>query len=160
MRPMTRTTIFALTAAAIAAPAVAATDMFLQLPPPKAGENAAAKGRENKVEVLSFRFGAARKGWDGTIKGGSSAAKYGAVSGAHRDDSLSPPPERGSVRIKVKFPWLDCAVGAAIPDAMLQADAARYELKDIQVTGCAPDSVDLDYAKVKVRAWDPSKKEN
>ena len=160
MRPMTRTTIFALAAAAIAAPAVAATDMFLQLPPPKAGENAAAKGRENKVEVLSFRFGAARKGWDGTIKGGSSAAKYGAVSGAHRDDSLSPPPERGSVRIKVKFPWLDCAVGSAFPDAMLQSDTARYELKDIQVTGCAPDSVDLDYAKVKVRAWDPSKKEN
>ena len=87
--------------AATAAPAFAATDMFLELGPVK-GESSdrAARG---KVELSSFTFSASRKGWDGTIKGnprtgasdssaGTGAAgadKYGAVSGAHRDAEVS-----------------------------------------------------------------------
>ena len=41
---------------------------------------------------------------------------------------------------------------------MLQSDTARYELKDIQVTSCAPDTIDLDYKKVTVRGWNPETK--
>jgi hypothetical protein len=81
------------------------------------------------------------------------------VSGAHRDDSVAAPLDRGALRVKVKFPWLECKVGTAFPDAVLQNDARRYEFKDAIITGCAPDSVTLDYAKVKVRGWDPAKKE-
>ena len=65
----------------------------------------------------------------------------------------------GAVRVKVKFPWLDCKVGAAFPDAVLQNDAGRYEFENVLISGCAPDSVTLDYAKVRVRGWDPEKKE-
>ena len=81
------------------------------------------------------------------------------MGGAHRDDSVTAPLDRGSVRVKVKFPWLDCRVGAAFPDAVLQNDAGRYELKDVVISGCAPDTVELNYAKVKVRGWNPETKE-
>ena len=121
--------------------------------------------------------------WDGTIKpvlskvegGAASTAKFGAVSGAHRDDTVNPaqpaekrqhgwvtvskPLDRGAVRVKVKFPWLDCRAGGAFPDAVLQNDAGRYEFKDAIITGCAADGVSLNYAKVTVRGWDPAKKE-
>ena len=65
--------------------------------------------------------------------------------------TVAKPLDRGAVRVKVKFPWLDCKVGAAFPDAVLQNDAGRYEFKDAIITGCAPDSVSLNYAKVTVR---------
>ncbi len=45
------------------------------------------------------------------------------------------------------------------PDAVLQNDAGRYELENVLISGCAPDSVTLNYAKVRVRGWDPEKKE-
>lgn len=45
------------------------------------------------------------------------------------------------------------------PEAVLQTATARYELKDVVISGCAADSVSLNYAKVRVRAWNPSKKE-
>jgi RNA:NAD 2'-phosphotransferase (TPT1/KptA family) len=117
-------------------------------------------------------------GWDGTVKGAASSEKYGAVSGAHRDDGVSPagsaptekrqhgwvtvskPLDRGAVRVKVKMPWLDCKEGTAFPDAVLQNDAGRYELKDAIITGCAPDGVSLNYSKVTVKGWNPEKKED
>jgi hypothetical protein len=154
-----KTTMCALVAAAVAEPAFAASaDYYLKLGDIK-GESAARSGAANRIEILSWSWGTAH------------TAKYGAVAGAHRDDGLNPaekrqhgwmpvaqPLDRGAVRVKVKFPWLDCRVGAAFPDAVLQNDAGRYEFKDAIITGCAPDSVTLDYAKVKVRGWDPEKK--
>lgn len=156
-----KTTMCALVAAAVAAPAFAASaDYYLKLGDIK-GESAAKAGAGKQLEILSWSWGE------------SQAGKYGAVAGAHRDDGLSPavtekrqhgwvtvskPLDRGAVRVKVKFPWLDCRVGAAFPDAVLQNDAGRYEFKDAIITGCAPDEVALDYAKVVVRGWDPAKK--
>lgn len=52
-----------------------------------------------------------------------------------------------------------CAVGATYPDAVLQTASARYELKDVLISGCAPEGVSLSYTKVTVRGWDPEKKE-
>jgi hypothetical protein len=155
MRPIMKTTMYALIAAAVAAPAFAASaDYYLKL-----GGASARSGAGKQLEILSWSWGA------------TSSAKYGAVAGAHRDDTVDPaekrqhgwmpvaqPLDRGAVRVKVKFPWLDCRVGAAFPDAVLQNDAGRYEFQDAIITGCAPDSVTLDYAKVKVRGWDPAKK--
>ena len=72
--------------------------------------------------------------------------------------TVSKPLDRGAVRVKVKLPWLDCRVGSAFPDAVLQNDAGRYELKDVVISGCARESVSLNYAKVTVRGWDPATK--
>jgi hypothetical protein len=173
MRPIMTTTICALAAAAAAgsapAPAVAAaSDYYLRLGDVKpvlskveGGEPAARSGAGQAIAILAWSWGA------------TSTAKYGAVAGAHRDDTVDPaekrqhgwvtvtkPLDRGAVRVKVKFPWLDCKVGAAFPDAVLQNDAGRYELKDAIITGCAPDAVSLNYAKVRVRGWNPEKKED
>jgi hypothetical protein len=181
MRPITKLTMCAFAASVIAAPAFAASsNYYLKLGDIK-GESAARSGAGKQIEILSWSWGATMAGdWDGTIKGAPSTAKYGAVAGAHRDDTVtSPAPsapavaekrqhgwvtvakplDRGAVRVKVKFPWLDCKVGAAFPDAVLQNDAGRYEFKDALISGCAPDSVTLDYAKVVVRGWDPEKKQ-
>ena len=147
MRPTTKLTLCALAAAAMAAPAVAASDYYLKFDTVRGNSAAKASGGK-QLEIESWSWGAANAG------------KYGAVSGMHRDDGLAAPLDRGSVRVKVKFPWLDCQVGAAFPDAMLQNSAGRFEFKDAIITGCSPDSVALDYAKVKVRAWDPAKKEH
>jgi hypothetical protein len=187
MRPIIKATLCALAASAVAGPAFAASaDYYL-----KFGDGAAAKAGAGKpIAILSWSWGAALAG----------AAKYGAVAGAHRDDSIadartdghagahanatprdsglgmptekrqhgwvtvaapaaSDAPAGGAVRVKVRFPWLDCRVGAAFPDAVLQNDAGRYELENVLISGCAPDSVTLDYAKVRVRGWDPEKKE-
>ena len=126
----------------------------------KGGSAAKASGGK-QIEIISWSWGA------------TNAAKYGAVSGAHRDDGVAAPAEkrqhgwmpsnrpldRGSLRVKVKFPWLDCRVGAAFPDAMLQNDAGRYEFQEAIITGCAPDGVALNYKKVTVRGWNPETKE-
>jgi hypothetical protein len=184
MRPIINIKMCAFVAAALATPALAPTpayaasaDYYLKLGDVK-GESAARSGSGKQIEILSWSWGETMAGdWDGTIKGAASTAKFGAVAGAHRDDSLNPaagtptekrqhgwvtvskPLDRGAVRVKVKFPWLDCRVGAVVPDAVLQNDAGRYELKDAIITGCAADGVSLNYAKVIVRGWDPAKKE-
>jgi hypothetical protein len=160
MRPILKITMCAVVAAALPAPAfAAAAEHYLKLGDIK-GESAAKAGSGQRIEILSWSWGA------------TSNAKYGAVAGAHRDEGLSSvekrqhgwmpvaqPLDRGSVRIKVKIPWLDCKAGAAFPDAVLQNDAGRYEFENVLISGCAPDSVTLDYAKVRVRGWDPEKKE-
>lgn len=68
------------------------------------------------------------------------------------------PLERGSARVKVRFPWLDCAVGDRYPEASLEGAGMRYELKDVTITSCATEQISLNYAKVEVRGWDPVKK--
>ena len=179
MRPIIRTTICALAAAAMAAPAFAAANYYLRIDDVK-GESAARAGGGKEIEILSWSWGSTMTGaWDGTIKGATGAEKFGAVGGAHRDDgvtsprdtagmptekrqhgwnTVSKPLDRGSVRVKVKFPWLDCKVGATFPDAVLQNDAGRYELQNVFISGCAPDGVALNYSKVIVRGWDPATK--
>ncbi|MEO5611495.1 MAG: hypothetical protein ABIT68_01835 [Sphingomicrobium sp.] len=142
----------------------------------KAGGTGMGKGKASMSDLSVMRGPRQTTSLDGA-QGATGAEKYGAVSGAHRDDSLAravepalaaplgAPLERGSVRVKVKLPWLDCKVGAAFPDAVLHNDAGRYELKDAIVTSCSSggdrpmESITLNYAKVQVRGWDPKKKE-
>jgi len=187
MRPIIRIPMCALVAAAVAAPAptpayAASADYYLRLGDVK-GESAARSGPRQSIEILSWSWGATDAGRVNLNSSKSNAAKYGAVAGAHRDDTADPaekrqhgwaavaqPLDRGAVRVKVKLPWLDCKVGAAFPDAMLQNDAGRYEFKEVMITSCATapsasggaepaDEVTLNYAKVTVRGWDPAKKE-
>jgi hypothetical protein len=175
MRPIMNIAMCVIVAAALAAPvptpaSPASADYYLKLGDIK-GEAAGRSGAGTRIDILSWSWGA------------TSNAKFGAIGGAHRDEGLNAadkrqhgwmpvaqPLDRGSVRIKVKVPWLDCKVGAAYPNAMLQNDAGRYEFQEVMVSSCptAPsagggaasaDEVTLNYAKVIVRGWDPAKKE-
>lgn len=176
-RAIVATVAAVLAALAATSAAAAASDYYLKFDTIKGGSAAARASGGKPLEIESWSWGTTMAGdWDGTIKGPpdgaaqAGAAKYGAVSGLHRDDSIaakrqhgwitvSQPLDRGSVRVKVKFPWLECRVGAAFPDAVLQNAAGRYELEQVLVAGCAPNGVALNYAKVKVRGWDPATKQ-
>jgi hypothetical protein len=50
-------------------------------------------------------------------------------------------------------------VGRRYAGAQFAAGEMRYELTDVIISNCADNSVGLNYGKVKVRGWDPSKKE-
>jgi hypothetical protein len=189
MRPIIKATLCALAAAAVAVPAFAASaDYYLKLGDVKGGA-AAKAGAGKQLEILSWSWGeagswdgtikgAASAGKYGAVGGMhrddsvAGDARADAAVTAPRDAAGMPTEkrqhgwvtvskalDRGAVRVKVKFPWLDCKVGAAFPDAVLQNDAGRYEFENVLISGCAADSVTLDYAKVRVRGWDPEKKE-
>ena len=163
MKPTLRApTLRALTLAAAATlatfaatPASAALNAFLKIGGTPAPTTSAARaGHKDWIEVTSWSWGTsnARKGWDGSIKGRK--GWDGSIKG--RD---APPPGAGTLRVKVRFPWLDCRVGATFPDATLDDAAGRNSFSEVTVTRCDPDAVTLSYAKVTVRGWDPAKKE-
>ena len=127
-------------------------------------------------DIASGQASGKRKGWDGSVKGNSvSTAKFGAIAGAHRDESLgkpaartAPPPSPGSLTVDGRFPG--CTVGKQYANAVLQLGGARYTLADVQITSCpaatatvggprTPDSLSLNYKKVTVRGWDPATKQ-
>ena len=163
MRPIIKTTLCALVAAAVAAPALAASsNYYLKLGDIK-GELAAKAAPGKQLEIESWSWGAAsgRRSsapWPATHAMTASPRPAVTEKRQHGWVTVAKPLDRGAVRVKVKFPWLECKVGAAFPDAVLQNDAGRYEFQDAIITGCAPDSVSLDYAKVTVRGWDPATK--
>ena len=157
-----------------ATPASAALNAFLKIGGTPAPHAAAAARAEHKdwIEVTSWSWGTsnARKGWDGSIKGrkgwdGSIKGRKGwdgTIKGNRAAAPLSPgspPASAGSLRVKVRFPWLDCRVGATFPDATLDDAAGRNSFSEVTVTRCDNDDVTLSYAKVTVRGWDPAKKE-
>ena len=175
MKPTLRApTLRALTLAAAATlatfaatPASAALNAFLKIggtPAPHAAA-AARAGHKDWIEVTSWSWGTsnARKGWDGSIKGRK--GWDGTIKG--RD---APPPGAGELRVKVRFPWTDCRVGAAVPDATLDDAAASYAFSEVVVTRCPStaaspggqqesDAISFSFTKVIVRGWDPAKKE-
>jgi hypothetical protein len=144
------------------------------------GWDGTVKGGSNAVDDA-----AARKGWDGSVKGNSvSSAKFGAIAGAHRDDSLgkpgariaqpaSPPPVDGSITVDGSFPG--CMVGSRYANAVLRGPGVRYVMTDVQIINCPTaagaarsslageymrGSLSLSYKKVTVRGWNPEKKED
>ena len=90
----------------------------------------------------------------------------------HGWTTVSKPLDRGSVRVKVKFPWTHCTVGARYPVITLGDAANSYRLQDVTVASCGSagdgndgpeESITFVYgklgAKTKVRGWEPEKKE-
>lgn len=177
MRLTTTCAICAFATAAAIGPALSPAlakpgDYFLKLGPVKAvlseveaGKGSATgKGHQEQIEIQSHSFGATRKGWGGTVNGGNVAetngsAKFGAISGVKRNDSLAEPaariappaavshdlrtnvvarivarPAQGSITVDGDFPG--CTVGTQYADAVLQVPGARYELIDVQITSC------------------------
>jgi type VI protein secretion system component Hcp len=97
----------------------------------------------------------------GDVTGDGTAAESGLPTGKrqHKPVTISMPLDRGSVSVMLKSAWPDCRVGTQYPELELGDDTKAYELQDAIVTGCAAESVSLNYSKVKVRGWDPEKKE-
>ena len=99
---------------------------------------------------------------DGEIVNPGAPAASGLPTGKrqHKPMTMSMELGRGSVSLQLKSPWPDCRVGTQYPELELSDRANGYKLQDAVVTGCASESVSLNYAKkVTVRGWDPEKKE-
>ena len=67
------------------------------------------------------------------------------------------PRDRGSLTFAGAMPG--CEVGKRYAGAQFAAGAMRYELTDVVITNCSANGVSLNYGKVKVRGWNPEKKE-
>ena len=164
LRTITLAAAATLAATLAATPASAALNAFLKIggtPAPHAAA-AARSAHKDWIEVTSWSWGTSngRKGWDGSIKGRK--GWDGSIKGNRASAPLSPgspPASADSLRVKVRFPWLDCRVGAAFPDAMLDDASASYAFSEVVVTRCDSDALSLGFAKVTVRGWDPAKKE-
>ena len=155
LRTLTLAAAATLATIVAATPASAALNAFLKIGGTPAPTTSAARaGHKDWIEVTSWSWGTSngRKGWDGSIKGRK--GWDGTIKG--RD---APPPGAGTLRVKVRFPWGDCRVGATFPDATLDDAAGRNSFSEVTVTRCDPDAISLSFTKVTVRGWDPAKKE-
>ena len=70
------------------------------------------------------------------------------------DETLDEPLPSGSVRVKVKMPWLACKVGTRYPTIELGSGARIYRLTDALVTSCGTsanqptENISFSYAKL------------
>lgn len=128
------------------------------------GRSAPVKSAIPKAEVVSPRDTASgqasgkrqhrpvtiTKEWENSKPAVTEKRQHGWVT-------VSKPIEKGSLSFRGQLPG--CAVGTSYPRGELVTPTARYELQNILISGCAADSVSLNYAKVKVRGWNPETKE-
>jgi type VI protein secretion system component Hcp len=121
-------------------------------------------GKPLKQESLTIKQSGAAAGGvsvaagDVTGDGRADGAAVPAVTPATFDPRANPAPQ-GSVRVKVKLPWLACRVGARFPELELGGRGARtYRLIDAVVTSCGDphhagdrpqESISLNYAKLE-----------
>lgn len=102
-----------------------------------------APQRVNKVESFNVKQGVKPVGTsDLTMKrgtGSSATSGNDIVITASRipwPQGAAPPPQ-GTLRIKVRFPWLACKVGKFYPKLIMGDPVKTYEFGDLTVTGCA-----------------------
>lgn len=72
------------------------------------------------------------------------------------DQALDEPLPSGSLRVKVKMPWIACKVGTRFPTLALGGGAKTYRLTDAVVTSCGQsaggqpmESISFNYAKIE-----------
>ena len=63
----------------------------------------------------------------------------------------------GTLVVKGSLPG--CTVGKRYAGMQFASSNKRYQLNDVVISNCSPGVVELRYAKVTVRGWDPEKKE-
>lgn len=125
----------------------------------KIGENsAAAVGRVSGIATDPAEPAGARTGH--SMLGASEKITVG---GARTE---SAPAEKGSVWVRVSSPWAACRVGTHYPSIAFVGGGKSYELEDVQVADCGgrsasgpTEEISFVYNKVRVRGWDPKKKE-
>jgi hypothetical protein len=98
---------------------------------------------------------------DGEIVSPGAPAASGLPTGKrqHKPVTLSMPVDKGSVMLKLASAWPDCQVGKRYAELELGDGGKSYTLQDAVVSSCASESISLYYSGVKVRGWDPKKKE-
>jgi hypothetical protein len=74
-----------------------------------------------------------------------------------KQGTTAPPPGPGILMIKGSVP--DCAAGKRYAGMQFAASGKRYALDDVVIDACVPGGATFRYGKVKVRGWDPEKKE-
>lgn len=119
------------------------TDAFIEFGSIKGESTDRSAEKGQHIDLLSYSFGQVRR----VSKVDSLAIKQNGKV-------------QGSVTVAGGFE--DCRVGTAYTNAVIQSADARYELKDIVVAACTPDGLSLNYGsvrKVRVKGWDPEKKE-
>jgi type VI protein secretion system component Hcp len=157
MRPITKLTICALAAAAMAAPGQAVAANYLKIGDVKTrstagGANAAqieilswswgetqTAGRVKKVDSLTTKREVAAGDVNAdsrpdTINSPSDSAGMPTGKRQHGSVTISKPLARGSVTVSGSLPG--CTAGATYPDAVLQTTYVRYELKEVMVSSC------------------------
>ena len=122
------------------------------------GGNGAGNGQQ--LEVVSYQWGAAPsalkldrnyvKSW--STSGDASAER------THKPLRMRMEYDGGNVTLNGRFPT--CRVGAAFPAATVGQGDERYEMRDVTVASCSPESMSLSFKKVTVRGWNPEKKED
>lgn len=80
--------------------------------------------------------------------------KFGSIDGALPPDGVDPPPQ-GSLRVKVKLPWLGCEEGKFYPKLIIGKPVKVYTLSDVTVTGCFRDGATFSYSKVEFERAKP-----
>ena len=115
-------------------------------------------GKGEQIEIQSFHWGPRQStSNDGTRLGG---AKTLTVDSSHTDTAQATgkrqhlplrartyydaPLPQGSVRVKVKMPWLACRVGASYPRLELAGGGKRHVLEGVTVASCGRSSGDAD----------------
>jgi len=78
---------------------------------------------------------------------------------ARVDGQMAHPPGKGSVWVRVASPWASCRVGDRYSSMELVGGRQSYVFQYAVVTACSESEVSFAYAKVKVRGWNPEKKE-
>jgi len=125
-----------------------------------------ATGKNERLEVESWQWGATRSGGNNQLKlddsaGASQPATFNPYSIKKLSDSSSPtfakPLPRGSLTVKGKLPG--CAVGQRYAGMQFAGGGMAYQLSDVVITSCGPGQVTMNYAKVTVKGWNPEKKE-
>lgn len=121
-------------------------------------------GRLESFEIKDWSFDKVSKVDSFTVKQGVKPVGTADVTMKRGTGPSTAPPPSGSFRVKVRFPWLGCRVGARYPSLALNGGGKSYLLQDVQVADCGPagspvEEVGFVYGKVTVRGWDPEKKE-
>ena len=146
----------------------------------KAGGTGLGKGKASMSDLSVMRGPRQTTSMDGThvvagdVDGdgradAAAAGRHGvgmpSVKRTHSPIKIIRPLETGSMTMNMKL--AGCAVGTRYPSAELTTPGGRYALQDLVVASCGGGSggslpteqVTLNYTKVKVRAWNPEKKE-
>ena len=72
------------------------------------------------------------------------------IGGWANDGDEAAPPPSGTLRVKVRFPWLACEEGKFYPQLVMGSPVkTTYILSDATVTGCSNEAVTFSYSKVE-----------
>lgn len=119
-----------------------------------AGASSGGGANEMRMEDTAgrekMRPGGGGVGANETMTVGGARTEAGQATGKRQHKPLrtrmsyDKPLPQGSVRVKVKMPWLACRVGATYPRLELGGSGKRYVLQDVTVASCGRSSGDAD----------------